>query len=52
MERVVYDLKRINMYFDQDETGKSIYLKIKDIDFTAKSLKYIHPAGCKSKYDL
>jgi choloylglycine hydrolase len=50
--RVVYDLKNMNMFFDQDETGKRIYLKIKDIDFTSKGLRYISPAGFKSQYDL
>ena len=50
--RVVYDLKNMNMYFDQDETGKRIYLRIKDIDFGAKSLKYIDPVSLKSSYEL
>ena len=50
--RVVYDLKNMNMYFDQDETGKRIYLKIKDVDFTSKTLRYIDPADYKSAYDL
>jgi choloylglycine hydrolase len=50
--RVVYDLKNLNMYFDQDETGKRIYLKLKDLDFTAGKLKYINPAEHKSTYDL
>ena len=49
---MIYDLKKMHMYFDQDETGKSIYLKIKDIDFTSESLRYINPADLKSKYDL
>ena len=40
------------MYFDQDETGKRIYLKLKDIDFTSAKLKYINPADHKSTYDL
>jgi choloylglycine hydrolase len=50
--RVVYDLRNLNMYFDQDETGKRIYLKLKDVDFTSAKLKYINPADHKSTYDL
>jgi len=50
--RVVYDLKNMNMYFDQDETGKRIYLKINNVDFGAKSLKYLDPANLKSSYAL
>ena len=50
--RVVYDLRNLNMYFDQDETGKRIYLKLKDVDFTSAKLKYINPADYKSTYDL
>jgi choloylglycine hydrolase len=50
--RVVYDLKNLNVYFDQDETGKRIYLRLKDLDFTAGKLKYISPAEHKSTYDL
>jgi choloylglycine hydrolase len=50
--RVVYDLKNMNMYFDQDETGKRIYLKLRTIDFTSQTPKYISPADYKSTYDL
>jgi len=49
---VVYDLKRMNMFFDQDETGKKLYLKLKDIDFTGKEIKYLELKNCKSVYDL
>ena len=50
--RVVYDLRNMNMYFDQDETGKRVYLRIKTIDFTSKNLQNIDPADYKSTYDL
>jgi len=50
--RVVYDLSRMNMYFDQEETGKSIYLKIKDLDFTGSEIKYLKLSDYKSAYEL
>ena len=49
---VVYDLKNMRMYFDQDETGKRLYMKIKDVDFTGKTVRQIFPDNIKSAYDL
>jgi len=50
--RVVYDLKNMNMYFDQSDAGKKAYLKIKKINFAAKKVKYIYPDKNRSAYLL
>lgn len=50
--RVVYDLKNMNMYFNQDDSGKKVYIKVRDIDFTSKAIKYIELLEVKSDYDI
>jgi choloylglycine hydrolase len=50
--RVVYDLKNLNMYFDDDDFGKKVYLKISKLNFWDKNVKYIYPGKNKSIYSL
>jgi penicillin V acylase-like amidase (Ntn superfamily) len=50
--RVVYDLKNMNMYFDQDESGKKVYMKITNIDFSGKVIRYIDPIDLRSEYNM
>jgi penicillin V acylase-like amidase (Ntn superfamily) len=50
--RVVYDLKNMNMYFDQDESGKRVYMKIRNIDFSGKVIRYIDPMDLRSEYNM
>jgi len=50
--RVVYDLKNMHMFFDYDQTGKKVYLKIEDALFEGKTIKYIDPTKTKSPFEL
>jgi len=50
--RVVYNLKDLTLYFSQNDTGKKIYLKISNVNFKNKTVKYIELKGIKSDYDI
>lgn len=50
--RVVYDLKNLNIYFNQNDSGKKVYLKLSDIDFNNKTIRYIELKDVKSDYDF
>jgi len=42
----------MNMYFDQDESGKRVYMKIRNIDFSGKVIRYIDPMDLRSEYNM
>jgi penicillin V acylase-like amidase (Ntn superfamily) len=50
--RVVYDLRNLNLYFDETNTGKKLYIKISSIDFGAKDPKIIEVKDLTSQYGL
>ncbi len=46
---VVYDVKNLRMYFDNNQIGKRILLDIKkNVNFKGKAIEYIDPAKTKS----
>jgi hypothetical protein len=49
--RVVYDLESMIMYCDQDESGKRFYMKIENINFSGKVIRYIDPMDLRPQYD-
>ena len=50
--RIVYDLKNLNLYFNETESGKKVYLKINTLDFSSKAVKFIEVKNIKSDYSL
>jgi len=39
------------MYFGRDDSGKKIYLKLKELDCSGKNIRYLDLAKVKSSYE-
>ena len=50
--RVVYDLKNMNLYFTETDTGAKVYLRLNGLDYSAETVRIIDLKNVKSDFDL
>ncbi len=50
--RVVYDLRKMNVYFTETYSGRKVYLRLNEMDFSGDKVNYIDIQDVKSDFDL
>ena len=50
--RVIYDLKNMNLYFTETNSGRKVYLELEALDYSGERVRIIDIGTIRSDYDL